>query len=92
MYRQSKREIDMRATIQKWGNSQGVRINKEILEQSRLSVGEKVEVVAGEGHVIIRPAPPVKKQYKLEELVARIPKGYKASEEDLGEPVGKEEW
>jgi len=82
----------MQATIQKWGNSQGVRINKEILEQSRLAVGEKVEIVAGDGQVIIRPVPAAKKRYKLEDLIARIPKGCKASEEDFGAPVGKEEW
>lgn len=82
----------MMATIQKWGNSQGVRINKEILEQSRLAVGEKVEIVAGEGQVIIRPAPSAKKHYKLEDLVARIPKGYKTAEEDFGGSMGKEEW
>jgi antitoxin MazE len=82
----------MRATIQKWGNSQGVRINKEILEQSRLAVGEKVEILAADGQVIIRPVPAAKKRYKLEDLVAGIPENHKTSEEDFGAPVGKEEW
>lgn len=82
----------MRATIQKWGNSQGIRINKEILEQTHLSVGDQVEIFAKEGQVIVKPVPEAKKRYRLEDLVARIPKGHKASEEDLGKPAGKEEW
>lgn len=81
----------MRATIQKWGNSQGIRINKEILEQSHLTVGDKVEIFAKDGQVIVQPETK-KKKYHLEDLVARIPEGYKSSEEDLGAPVGREEW
>jgi antitoxin MazE len=82
----------MRATIQKWGNSQGIRINKEILEQSHLAVGDKVEIFTKDGQVIVQPLPEIRKKYRLEDLVARLPKGYKPSEEDLGAPVGKEEW
>ena len=82
----------MQATIQKWGNSQGIRFNKEILEQSNLSVGEKVKIIARKGQVIIKPVPKPEKKYKLEELLERIPKDYKAAEEDFGKPEGKEEW
>jgi len=82
----------MRATIQKWGNSQGIRINKEILEQSHLAVGDKVEIFTKDRQVIVQPLPEVRKKYRLEDLVARIPKGYKLFEEDFGAPVGKEEW
>lgn len=31
-------------------------------------------------------------KYDLAELVARIPKDYKAAELDFGPPVGKEAW
>ncbi len=82
----------MRATIQKWGNSQGIRINKEILEQSHLSVGDKVEIFTKDGQVIVQPLPEIGNKYRLEDLVAQIPKGHKPSEEDFGAPVGKEEW
>ncbi|MGE3595401.1 MAG: hypothetical protein AB7N70_07600 [Dehalococcoidia bacterium] len=33
---------------------------------------------------------PARPKYDLAELVARIPKGYQATEVDLGPPVGKE--
>jgi hypothetical protein len=32
------------------------------------------------------------KKFDLAELVSRMPADYKATEEDFGEPVGKEEW
>ena len=82
----------MQAIIQKWGNSQGIRINKEILEQSNLSIGERVKITARKGQVIIKSAPRPEKKYKLEELLERIPKDYKAEEEDFGKPEGKETW
>jgi len=82
----------MRSSIQKWGNSQGIRINKEILEQSRLVVGDKVEIFTKDGKVIVQPLPEVRKRYSLEDLVSRIPKGHKISKEDFGKPVGKEKW
>ncbi len=82
----------MRSSIQKWGNSQGIRIIKEILEQTSLSVGDKVEIYAKDGNVIVQPVRKSRKKYRLEELLASIPRGNKPSEEDLGKPVGKEEW
>lgn len=83
----------MRSSIQKWGNSQGIRLNKEILEQSHLAVGDKVEIFTKDGQVIVQPLPDgVRKRYRLEDLVARIPKGHKPYEEDFGLPVGKEKW
>ncbi len=32
--------------IQKWGNSQGLRLAKQVLEDARLSVGDDVDVTA----------------------------------------------
>lgn len=43
----------MRARIIKIGNSQGIRIPKLILEQTRL--GEEVELEAQDDQIIIRP-------------------------------------
>lgn len=44
----------MRARIIKIGNSQGIRIPKVVLEQTRL--GEEVELEAQAGQIIIRSA------------------------------------
>ena len=32
------------------------------------------------------------KRVDLAEMISRMPSDYQASEEDFGEPVGKEEW
>ena len=78
--------------IQKWGNSQGLRLPKHVLEEARISVGEDVDVTAKDGAIIISPSRRIRGKYKLEDLVSRIPKGYKAKELDWGKPVGKEVW
>jgi len=42
--------------IQKWGNSQGLRLNKQLLEDARISVGDDVEVSTKDGFIVIAPA------------------------------------
>lgn len=80
--------------IQRWGNSQGLRVSKGVLEQAHIAVGDEVEVAA-EGHrIVIRPRPRarVRGTYKLKALVARMPRDYRTQEEDWGRPVGRETW
>jgi antitoxin MazE len=78
--------------IQKWGNSQGLRLAKQVLEDAHISVGEDVDVTARDGLIVIAPARRIRGKQNLQELVSRIPKHYKAEEMDWGEPVGKEVW
>jgi antitoxin MazE len=78
--------------IQKWGNSQGLRLAKRVLEDARLAVGDDVDVTARDGVIVIAPARRIRGRRSLKELVSRIPKGYKAKETDWGEPVGRETW
>jgi len=78
--------------IQKWGNSQGLRLAKRVLEDAHLSVGDDVDVTAQDGVIVIAPARCVRGRQSLKDLVSRIPKGYRAKETDWGEPVGKEAW
>jgi antitoxin MazE len=82
----------MTTKIQKWGNSQGLRIAKHLLEEAHISVGDDVEVMGKDGVIIISPAKrPIPKR-DLKELVAKIPPGYKNVEVDWGKPVGREVW
>lgn len=76
--------------IQKWGNSQGLRLAKQVLEDVRISVGDDVKVTTRDGLIVIAPARRIRGKQNLEELVARIPKGYKTEDLDWGEPVGRE--
>lgn len=82
----------MLTRIQKWGNSQGLRLAKNLLKDANLGVGDEVDVSVKEGIMIVAPARRIRGRYALKELVARIPENYKTSEIEWGEPVGKEEW
>jgi antitoxin MazE len=46
----------MTTKIKKWGNSQGLRLSKQLLEDARLAVGDDVEVSARDGVIFIAPA------------------------------------
>ena len=78
--------------VQKWGNSQGLRLNKQLLEDANISVGDEVDVTVREGVIIITPVRRITGKPNLRELVSRIPKNYKATETDWGESAGKEVW
>jgi antitoxin MazE len=78
--------------IQKWGNSQGLRLAKQVLEDAHLAVGDDVDVTARDGLIVIAPARRVRGRRSLKELVSRIPRGYNVAETDWGEPAGREAW
>ncbi len=78
--------------IQKWGNSQGLRISKQLLENARLAVGDEVDVAVRGGVIVVAPAQQVRGKYRLEDLVRRIPRSYEPTGEEWGDPAGKEVW
>lgn len=80
------------AAIQKWGNSQGIRFPKEVMEEAGIAVGDEVEVSVRGGAIIVKPARRVRGRYRLKDLLARMPADYAVTEEDWGKPVGKEAW
>ena len=78
--------------VQKWGNSQGLRFSKEVLQEAQIGVGDDVQVSVRGGRIIVEPLTKVRGRYKLKDLVGKIPKGVRAQEADWGLPVGKEAW
>ena len=82
----------MLAKIQKWGNSQGLRLAKNLLADVQLNIGDEVDISVKDGIMIVTPAKRIRGRHKLEDLVARIPENYQTSEGEWGEPVGKEAW
>jgi len=78
--------------VQKWGNSQGLRLSKALLSDVDIDVGDAVDVAAHQGALIVTPVRRVRGGHDLRDLVRRIPKGYKAEELDWGSPVGSEVW
>ena len=79
----------MTAIISKWGNSQGLRFPKDVMQSLHLAIGDRVNIFVENDKVIIEPIKKVK--YDINELVAQIPKEYQAQEE-LTSVVGLEEW
>lgn len=82
----------MLTKITKWGNSQGLRVSKELLSDAGIEVGEAVDVSVADGTLVVAPARRVRGALDLRELVARIPEGHPPEELDWGPAVGSEAW
>lgn len=80
----------MLTKVQKWGNSQGLRLSKDVLDLADIAVGDDVELIVSEHEIVVKKVR--RGKYNLAELVSRIPPNYKPEEIDFGAPVGKEEW
>ncbi len=78
--------------IQKWGNSQGLRVSREVLEKVHIAVGDTVDVQVKKGAILIQPVRPLRGKYTLRELVAQMPRHYEPGQEKWGKPMGKEVW
>ena len=78
--------------VQKWGNSQGLRFSKAILEEAHINVGDQVNISVQKGQIIVEPLTKVRGKYDLRELVSKMPKDYQVEELDWGKPTGKEVW
>jgi len=78
----------MAAKIQKWGNSLGIRIPKQIIEKAKLGEGSMVEIEYRNGEIVISP---VRNSYSLDALLKDITKENLQSE-DVTSPRGKEVW
>jgi len=78
--------------IQKWGNSQGLRLSKDLLADVDIEVGDTVDVSERDGSLVVTPVRRVRGRLDLEELVREIPPDYKPGEFDWGPPTGREVW
>jgi antitoxin MazE len=78
------------AKIQKWGNSQGIRIPKFILEQIDLDTNSNVSIVVKDDSIIIKKA--TKRHIPLAERFANYDGEIPTGEYDWGEPQGDEVW
>ncbi len=80
----------MTATISNWGNSQGIRLPKNIIKNLSLAIGDKVNILIENQKIIIEPIKK-KKKYDIKDLVSQLPSDYKVVEE-FDDTFGKEEW
>jgi len=81
----------MTATISTWGNSQGLRFPKDIMNQLSLSIGDKVKIFVENQKIVVEPLKPKRKKLDINNLVQDIPLEYNASEV-FNDKMGKEEW
>jgi antitoxin MazE len=80
----------MYTTIQKWGNSQAIRLPKGILEIAALHENDKVEINVENECIVIKRA---KKRHKtIEERIVGFSDDYKGTEWDTGKSQGNEVW
>jgi len=76
------------ATVQKWGNSLGIRVPKAVADQVRLRKGSQIEFDTSGGLLTIRPKR--RRRYTLAGLLSAS-KGRSAHRErDRDRPVGRE--
>lgn len=78
--------------VQKWGNSQGLRFTKALLDEARINIGDEVNVSVRKGRIIVESVTKVRGRYDLKALVSKMPKKYQPEEQGWGPPVGKETW
>jgi len=82
----------MLTKVHKWGNSQGVRIPKKLLEHSMIKIGDEVDLTAQNGKIILESTQKIHGKYQIRNLADKMPADYQAGEEDWGTPIGLETW
>lgn len=78
-------------TLQPWGNSQGIRLTKDILTEAGISVGDILQI-SNKGKVItIKPKSIALEKMTLDDVLNTMPKDY-TIKESFRESVGNEVW
>jgi antitoxin MazE len=80
----------MRAKVQRWGNSLGVRLPKKLAEDVRVADGSLVELSIERGRLLLTPV--VEPTYSLAALVAGITPRNRHASVDWETPLGHEVW
>ena len=75
--------------IQQWGNSLGLRIPKSLASQLAIANGQQVELGIENDCLVVRP---LKKEYRLSEMLAAITPENRHDEVDFGRAMGREIW
>ncbi len=80
----------MQAQVKEWGNSQGIRLPKEILKSAGISLNEFLDVTVSDGVITLAKS---FRHKTLEERSAEFDgKLMLDGEYDWGEPMGREVW
>ncbi|MCB1124883.1 MAG: AbrB/MazE/SpoVT family DNA-binding domain-containing protein [Verrucomicrobiae bacterium] len=87
----------MNTTLQRWGNSQGIRIPKAMVELLGMRIGSElaIEVSGDRSQITLTPARetrPVRGRHRIEDLVASSSPDAFEGESGWGGPKGREVW
>ena len=74
----------MLTKVQKWGNSQGLRVTKALLDEAGIHVGDEVDISVRKGRIIVEPLSRIRGRYDLRALVMKMPEEYQPEEIDWG--------
>lgn len=80
----------MEARLQKWGNSDGIRIPRNILKSLNLKTNDKVDLKCKDDKIIISKSK--KEKISLADLFAKYQGENLAKDFAWDEPKGKERW
>lgn len=78
----------MATTVQKWGNSLGIRIPKGVAEQVNLRTGTEVEFDTSGGVLTVRPRR--RRKYTLAQLLSKAKGPSPHKDIDRDAPAGRE--
>lgn len=81
-------ENEIKKKAQKWGNSIGIRIPKDMADSLHIEEETAVYITLEEDRLIIKPE--TKEELSLEEMLEKITEENKHGEIDFGPPVGRE--
>jgi antitoxin MazE len=87
--RPREKSVERTGKVSRWGNSLGLRIPQEGVEQLHLRAGEQVSLEIGSGQIVIRPARR-RKKWTEAELLKGVTPDMVHGEIDWGPPVGRE--
>lgn len=80
----------MHTSIQRWGNSLGLRIPKSFAVEAGFEAGSTVEIAIEDGELIVRPVARV--TYDLSSMVRDITAKNLHEAVETGAPAGREAW
>ena len=80
----------MPTQVKKWGNSQGIRLSKEILKSAGIEVNDILDITVSHGSITLsKPFRHKTLEERAEEFDGNL---MLDGEYDWGDPVGREVW
>jgi antitoxin MazE len=78
----------MQTRVAKWGNSQGVRLSKALLDALGLKTNDRVNVTVVNNSLVVTPEP----EHDINWLLADYDRENRPNDYDWGEQMGREIW